>query len=51
MFVSFGQAPLSTVEFLTSATLPDVAAIAIVPTASGAGSATPLLPPELSWIK
>jgi hypothetical protein len=48
MFGSFGQAPLNEVDFLMSATLPEPAAIAIVPVASGAGSVTPLLPPELS---
>src|SRR6185369_11315823 len=48
MFGSFGQAPLNEADFLRSATLPEPAAIAIVPVASGAGSVTPLLPPELS---
>jgi hypothetical protein len=48
MFGSFGHVPVSAVEFLTSATLPELAAIAIVPVASGDGNTTPLLPPELS---
>ena len=51
MFGSFGQVPVSAVELLTSAILPEPAAIAIVPVASGAEIATPLLPPELSWIR
>ena len=48
MFGSFGQAPLSAVALFISATLPEPAAIAIVPVASGAVNVTPLLPPELS---
>ena len=48
MLESFGHAPESAVEFLTSATLPEPAAIPIVPVASGAGKTTPLLPLELS---
>ena len=51
MCESFGHAPVSVVEFVTSKTLPEPAAIAIVPVASGAGSEAPLLPPELSWIR
>ena len=43
-----GHVPLSAVVFLTSATFPEVAAIAIEPVASGAGREVPLLPPELS---
>ena len=38
MFGSLGHAPVNAVEFLTSTTLPEPAAIAIVPVASGAGS-------------
>jgi hypothetical protein len=48
MFGSFGHVPVSAVVFLRSATLPEAAAIAIVPLASGAGKRIPLLPPELS---
>ena len=48
MFGSFGHAPASDVVLLTSATLPEPAAIAIVPFASGDANAAPLLPPELS---
>jgi hypothetical protein len=48
MFGSFGHAPVSAVEVLTSATLPEPAAIAIVPIASGVGNDAPLLPPEVS---
>src|ERR1043166_8472480 len=51
MFGSLGHVPVSAVEFLTSATLPEPAAIAIVPVASGEDNAAPLLPPELSWIR
>ena len=51
MFGSLGQAPLSALVDFTSATLPEVAAIAIVPVASGVGSADPLLPPEASWTR
>ena len=45
------QAPVNGVDTLTSATLPAVAAMAIVPEVSGVGSNAPLLPPEVSWIK
>ena len=48
MFGSFGQAPVSAVEFFTSVTFPEPAAMAIVPVASGADRVIPLLPPELS---
>ncbi len=51
MLGSFGHAVVNAVEFLTSTTLPEPAAIAIVPVASGAGNEAPLLPPELSWIR
>ena len=37
MFGSLGHAPVNAVELLTSTTLPEPAAIAIVPVASGAG--------------
>lgn len=47
MLESLGHAPVSAVEFFTSATLPEAAAIAIVPLASGVGKEIPLLPPEL----
>ena len=51
MFTSFGHAPVSAVVLLTTATLPEPAAIAMVPVASGDGNGTPLLPPELSWTR
>ena len=51
MFGSFGQVPVSAVEFLTSATFPDPAAIAIVPVASGVGKSVQLLTPDASWTK
>ena len=45
MLESVGHAPVNGVAVLTSATLPDPAAIAIAPTASGVGSVAPLFPP------
>jgi hypothetical protein len=48
IFESLGQAPVNAVEFFTSATLPEPAAIEIDPVASAAGKSEPLLPPELS---
>ena len=51
MFGSFGHVPVSAVALLINTTLPEPAAIAIVPVASGAGNEAPLLPPELSWIR
>jgi hypothetical protein len=61
MVASFGQAPFSGALFsaalfsaavdFTSATLPEVAAIAIVPVASGVGSAVPFVPPEACWTR
>lgn len=45
MFASVGQEPVKAVVFLTRATLPAPAAIAIVPIASGVGRDAPLLPP------
>jgi hypothetical protein len=51
MFSLLGQAPVSAVVDFTSATLPEVAAIAIVPVASGVGSADPFVPPEACWTR
>lgn len=47
----FGHVPESGVTDLTSATLPAVAAMAIVPVASGDGSGAPLLPAEACWTR
>ncbi len=48
---SSGQLAADSAEVpTTSATLPEAAAIAIVPVASGAGSVTPLVVPPDSWI-
>ncbi|HXQ69175.1 MAG TPA: hypothetical protein VN844_01745 [Pyrinomonadaceae bacterium] len=51
MFGSVGHVPESGVVDFTSATLPAVAAMAIVPVASGVGSSDPLLPPEACWTR
>ena len=51
MFGSVGHEPESGVEVFTSATLPEVAAMAMVPVASGAGSGAPLAPPEACWTR
>jgi hypothetical protein len=51
MFGSLGQAPVSAMVDLTSATLPAAAAMAIVPDASGCGNGTPLLAPDACWIR
>lgn len=51
MFGFVGQAPESGVVDFTSATLPAVAAMAIVPVTSGVGSKAPLLPPEACWTR
>jgi hypothetical protein len=48
MLAETGQAPLSAVVVVTSATFPELAAMLTVPTASGVGSVAPLLPPEAS---
>jgi len=51
MFGSFGHEPERGVVDLTSATLPEVAAMAMVPVASGVGRGAPLLPPEACWTR
>jgi hypothetical protein len=50
MLVLTGQAPVSADAFFTNATLPAVAASAIVPEASAVGSREPVAPPA-SWTK
>ena len=51
MLMSLGHVPERAVVVFTSATLPAVAAMAIVPVASGCESGIPLLPPEACWIR
>ena len=51
MFGSLGQGPVRAVVVFTSATLPAVAAMAIVPVASGCGSGMPLLEPDACWTR
>ena len=51
MFSLLGHEPESGVVVFTSATLPDEAAIAIVPVVSGVGSGAPLVPPEACWTR
>ncbi|HET7648595.1 MAG TPA: hypothetical protein VFK17_08495 [Gaiellaceae bacterium] len=42
---------MSSVVALTTATLPPLAARLVVPVASAAGSAAPVVPPEASWTR
>jgi hypothetical protein len=51
MLGSLGHAPVIGVVVFTSATLPAAAAMAIVPVASGCGSALPLLAPAACWTR
>ena len=51
MFGSVGHVPESGVVDFTSATLPEVAAMAIVPVASGVGRRAPLAPPDACWTR
>ena len=51
MLSLLGHEPVSGVVVRTSATLPDVAAIAMVPVASGVGRFAPFVPPEASWTR
>ena len=51
MFGSVGHEPESGVVVFTSATLPEVAAMAMVPVASGVGRGVPFVPPEACWTR
>ena len=46
-----GHEPESGVVVFTSATLPEVAAMATVPVVSGVGRGAPLVPPEACWTR
>jgi len=46
-----GHEPESGVVDRTSATLPEVAAIEMVPVASGVGRVAPFVPPEACWTR